>query len=164
MSRERLPIDLPQIVVDDPWRRCPRSRARGAASFVFPLVGVTGSNGKTTIKEMIGSILAQLRADAGDARQPQQPHRRAADAARADRQHRYAVIEMGANHLGEIAHLARHRRSPTVGIVTNAGAAHLEGFGSLQGVATGKGEMFQALPVEGVAVDQCRRSVRAAVA
>jgi UDP-N-acetylmuramoyl-tripeptide--D-alanyl-D-alanine ligase len=61
------------------------------------------------------------------------------------------VIEMGANHLGEIAHLAAIA-APTIGIVTNAGAAHLEGFGSLHGVATGKGEMFQALPVEGVAV------------
>ncbi len=58
---------------------------------------------------------------------------------------------MGANHIGEIAHLASISE-PTVGIVTNAGAAHLEGFGSLQGVANGKGEMFQALPFEGVAV------------
>src|SRR6185503_19215267 len=63
----------------------------------------------------------------------------------------YAVIEMGANHIGEIAHLAS-LAEPTVGIVTNAGAAHLEGFGSLAGVAQGKGEMFCALPPEGVAV------------
>jgi UDP-N-acetylmuramoyl-tripeptide--D-alanyl-D-alanine ligase len=66
-------------------------------------------------------------------------------------EHRYAVIEMGANHIGEIAHLAS-LAEPTVGIVTNAGAAHLEGFGSLAGVAQGKGEMFRALPPEGVAV------------
>jgi UDP-N-acetylmuramoyl-tripeptide--D-alanyl-D-alanine ligase len=65
--------------------------------------------------------------------------------------HRYAVIEMGANHQGEIAHLA-NIAEPTVGIVTNAGAAHLEGFGSLEGVAIGKGEMFRALPANGVAV------------
>ena len=58
---------------------------------------------------------------------------------------------MGANHIGEIAHLAAIAE-PTIGIVTNAGAAHLEGFGSLDGVASGKGELFKALPVEGVAV------------
>jgi UDP-N-acetylmuramoyl-tripeptide--D-alanyl-D-alanine ligase len=66
-------------------------------------------------------------------------------------EHRFAVIEMGANHVGEIAHLAS-LAEPTVGIVTNAGAAHLEGFGSLAGVAQGKGEMFRALPSEGVAI------------
>ena len=66
-------------------------------------------------------------------------------------EHRYAVIEMGANHIGEIAHLASIAE-PTIGIVTNAGAAHLEGFGSLAGVAQGKGEMFRALPAEGVAI------------
>jgi UDP-N-acetylmuramoyl-tripeptide--D-alanyl-D-alanine ligase len=58
---------------------------------------------------------------------------------------------MGANHIGEIAQLAS-LVAPTVGIVTNAGAAHLEGFGSLAGVAQGKGEIFRALPPEGVAV------------
>jgi UDP-N-acetylmuramoyl-tripeptide--D-alanyl-D-alanine ligase len=58
---------------------------------------------------------------------------------------------MGANHAGEIAHLASIAE-PNIGIVTNAGAAHLEGFGSLQGVANGKGEMFRALPADGVAV------------
>src|SRR5690606_29682739 len=66
-------------------------------------------------------------------------------------EHRFAVIEMGANHRGEIAHLMSIAE-PTIGIVTNAGAAHLEGFGSLQGVALGKGEMFRALPHKGVAV------------
>ena len=58
---------------------------------------------------------------------------------------------MGANHQGEIAHLAS-LAEPTIGIVTNAGAAHLEGFGSLDGVASGKGEMFLSLPADGVAV------------
>jgi UDP-N-acetylmuramoyl-tripeptide--D-alanyl-D-alanine ligase len=65
--------------------------------------------------------------------------------------HRYAVIEMGANHLGEIAHLASIAR-PGVGLVINAGPAHLEGFGSLEGVAQGKGEMFAALGIDDTAV------------
>ena len=58
--------------------------------------------------------------------------------------HRHAVIEMGANHPGDIAHLTSVAQ-PTVGLVTNAGAAHLEGFGLLEGVAAGKGELFAGL-------------------
>jgi UDP-N-acetylmuramoyl-tripeptide--D-alanyl-D-alanine ligase len=65
--------------------------------------------------------------------------------------HRFAVVEMGANHRGEIAHLTSIAE-PGIGIVTNAGAAHLEGFGSLDGVAEGKGELFAALPRDGVAI------------
>ena len=65
--------------------------------------------------------------------------------------HRYAVIEMGANHLGRDRPPRRHR-TPDVGLVTNAGPAHLEGFGGLEGVAEGKGEMFAGLGVEQTAV------------
>jgi UDP-N-acetylmuramoyl-tripeptide--D-alanyl-D-alanine ligase len=70
---------------------------------------------------------------------------------RLEAQHRYAVIEMGANHRGEIAHLASVA-APDVGLVINAGPAHLEGFGGIEGVARGKGEMFESLGVKGVAV------------
>jgi UDP-N-acetylmuramoyl-tripeptide--D-alanyl-D-alanine ligase len=66
-------------------------------------------------------------------------------------EHRHAVIEMGANHRGEIAHLVSIAE-PDIGLVTNGGAAHLEGFGSLDGVAAGKGELFAGLPLDGVAV------------
>src|SRR3569833_4011058 len=65
--------------------------------------------------------------------------------------HRYAVIEMGANHPGEIAYVAALAR-PTVAVITNAGAAHLEGFGALEGVARAKGEIYAALAAAGVAV------------
>ena len=73
--------------------------------------------------------------------------------------HRHAVIEMGANHPGEIAHLAGIAE-PTIGLVNNAGPAHLEGFGGLDGVARGKGELFEALGHGHTAVDQRRRSLR----
>ncbi|RFA30321.1 UDP-N-acetylmuramoyl-tripeptide--D-alanyl-D-alanine ligase [Alkalilimnicola ehrlichii] len=115
------------------------------------VVGITGSNGKTTVKEMLASILAaqgptlatvgNLNNDIGV---PLTLFRLQAD-------DRYAVLEMGANHQGEIGYLARVAE-PEVGVVTNAGAAHLEGFGGYDGVAKGKGEMFSALPERGIAV------------
>lgn len=146
-----LPIALPQVVVLDTLRAltaCARAHRR---RFPNPVVAVTGSNGKTTTKEMIGAILSRkgpclitkgnLNNHIGvpltllDLRQ----------------EHRHAVIEMGANHGGEIAHLASIAE-PDIGLVTNAGAAHLEGFESLDGVAAGKGELFAGLPFDGVAV------------
>ena len=122
---------------------CARARRR---AFAGPVVAVTGSNGKTTTKEMIGAILAVRGPSPAHEGQSEQPHRRAADAAVAcARSTATPSIEMGANHRGEIAHLASIAE-PGIGIVTNAGAAHLEGFGSLDGVAEGKGELFAALP------------------
>jgi UDP-N-acetylmuramoyl-tripeptide--D-alanyl-D-alanine ligase len=70
---------------------------------------------------------------------------------RLNEDHRYAVIEMGANHIGEIAYVSRIA-GPDVVILNNAGAAHLEGFGSLDGVAKGKGEIIETLKQNGVAV------------
>lgn len=145
------PIDLPQIVVEDPLTALSAFAHQWRRQFRIPVVGVTGSNGKTTTKELIGSILTQLGPTLVTRGNLNNHIGVPLTLLELTDQHRYAVIEMGANHLGEIAHLAAIA-APTIGIVTNAGAAHLEGFGSLQGVATGKGEMFQALPVEGVAV------------
>ena len=73
------------------------------------------------------------------------------------------MIEMGANHRGEIAHLASIAE-PDIGLVTNAGAAHLEGFGSLDGVAAGKGELFAGTAARGRGGHQCGRSIRVLVA
>jgi UDP-N-acetylmuramoyl-tripeptide--D-alanyl-D-alanine ligase len=142
---------LPQIVVDDPLQALSAFARQWRRQFQIPVIGVTGSNGKTTTKEIIGAILSQLGPcliTRGNLNNhigvPLMLMELRAT-------HRFAVIEMGANHEGEIAHLASIAE-PGIGIVTNAGAAHLEGFGSLQGVANGKGEMFRALPADGVAV------------
>jgi UDP-N-acetylmuramoyl-tripeptide--D-alanyl-D-alanine ligase len=151
LVERELPIDVPQIIVPDPLgalTACARARRR---SFAGPVVAITGSNGKTTTKEMIGAILGGL----GPALVTRGnlnnhigvPLTLLSLAA----VHRYAVVEMGANHRGEIAHLASIAE-PGIGIVTNAGAAHLEGFGSLDGVAEGKGELFAGLPADGIAV------------
>lgn len=143
--------DLPQLRVADTRRALGALAADWRLRFDIPVVGVTGSNGKTTVKEMLAAILAgrgpvlatrgNLNNDIGVP----------LTLFGLDAEHRSAVIEMGANHAGEIAQLAGLAR-PSVGLVTNAGAAHLEGFGSLAGVARAKGELFEHLPADAVAV------------
>ncbi|MEJ2391828.1 MAG: UDP-N-acetylmuramoyl-tripeptide--D-alanyl-D-alanine ligase [Gammaproteobacteria bacterium] len=123
------------------WRR----------QFAIPLIAVTGSNGKTTVKEMINAIMsvqAETLATQGnlnnDIGVPLTLLRLRAS-------HRCAVIEMGANHAGEIAWLTQIAE-PTVALVNNAASAHLEGFGSLEGVAHAKGEIYGGLSPTGTAV------------
>jgi UDP-N-acetylmuramoyl-tripeptide--D-alanyl-D-alanine ligase len=115
------------------------------------VAGVTGSNGKTTVKEMVAAVLGtdgevlstkgNLNNDIGVP----------LTLLRLSERHRYAVIEMGANHPGEIAYTAAYAR-PDVAIITNAGPAHIEGFGSVEGVARAKGELFAALKTDGIAI------------
>jgi UDP-N-acetylmuramoyl-tripeptide--D-alanyl-D-alanine ligase len=114
-------------------------------------VAVTGSNGKTTVKEMLGSIFGQLASTLTTRGNLNNDIGLPLTLLRLEAAHRYAVVEMGANHPGEIAHLSSLAR-PTVALITNAGPAHLEGFGSVEGVAHAKGEIFSGLVPEGVAV------------
>jgi len=146
-----LPLAIPQVVVADPLAALSAFAREWRRQFSIPVIGVTGSNGKTTTKEIIGAILSRLGPCLITRGNLNNHIGVPLMLLEMNASHRYAVIEMGANHLGEIAHLASIAE-PTIGIVTNAGAAHLEGFGSLDGVASGKGELFKALPVNGVAV------------
>ncbi len=114
-------------------------------------IGITGSSGKTTVKEMCAAILAQrgnVLATAGnfnnDIGVP-------LTLLRLTPEHEYAVIEMGANHLGEIAYTTNLVK-PDVATIVNAAAAHLEGFGSLLGVARAKSEIFKGLGEKGLAI------------
>ena len=121
--------------------------------FSLPVIAVTGSNGKTTTKEMIASILKSAYGDAvlvtqgnfnNDIGLP-------LTLLNLDASHRAAIIEMGMNHPGEIAYLARIAR-PSVALVTNAQRAHLEGMGTIEMIATEKGSVFVELDPQGVAV------------
>ena len=138
-----LPVALPQLVVADPLAALSAFAREWRRQFHIAVIGVTGSNGKTTTKELIGSILSRLGPTLVTRGNLNNHIGVPLTLLELTAAHRYAVIEMGANHQGEIAHLASIAE-PTIGIVTNAGAAHLEGFGSLDGVASGKGEMFRA--------------------
>jgi UDP-N-acetylmuramoyl-tripeptide--D-alanyl-D-alanine ligase len=125
------------------------------ARFDIPLVAITGSNGKTTVKEMLtdilcaaakseGSVLATKGNFNNDIGMPLTLLRLRAT-------HRYAVIEMGTNHPNEIDYLTRIAR-PNVALINNAMGAHLQGLGSVEGVAKAKGEIFAGLTSEGTAV------------
>ncbi|MFP5306860.1 MAG: UDP-N-acetylmuramoyl-tripeptide--D-alanyl-D-alanine ligase [Gammaproteobacteria bacterium] len=143
-------VELPQLRVDDTLAGLQQLATLWRARFSIPVVGVTGSNGKTTTKQMLAAIFA-ARGPVLATRGNLNNHIGVPLTLLSLRdEHRTAVVEMGANHLGEIAALAAVAR-PDVGVVTQAGDAHLEGFGSRDGVAHGKGELFASLD-GGVAV------------
>jgi UDP-N-acetylmuramoyl-tripeptide--D-alanyl-D-alanine ligase len=119
--------------------------------FEIPVVGVTGSNGKTTVKEMIAAIQLQQGNVLATRGNLNNEIGVPLTLLRIQDQHDSAVIEMGANHPGEIQYLTS-LVCPTVALITNAGSAHLEGFGSYEGVARAKGEIFSGLAEDGVAV------------
>jgi len=149
------PSPCPLLLVNDTRIALGQLAAQWRSQFDIPVVGVTGSNGKTTVKEMLAAI---LRVAAGsdeavlatkgnlnnDIGMPltllqMQP------------QHRYAVIEMGMNHAGEIDYLTMIAR-PNVALINNASGAHLEGMGSVEAVAQAKGEIFAGLQQDGSAI------------
>ncbi len=142
---------LPQIVVADTRLALGRLASVCRAELAIPVLAVTGSNGKTTVKEMLAAILARRGAVLATRGNLNNDIGVPLTLLRLRPEHRYAVIEMGANHPGEIDYVAG-LTAPTVALVTNAGPAHLEGFGSLEGVARAKGEIYQNLAAGGVAV------------
>jgi len=151
---ETLSLDVPQVQVADTRLALGQLAAYWRQKFTGKLIGITGSNGKTTVKEMCKKILAD---HAGE------------EAVLSTRgnlnndiglpmmllelrdQHRFAVIEMGANHVGEIEYLTMIAR-PDVALVNNVGPAHLEGFGSLDNIASAKAEIYNGLSESGTAI------------
>lgn len=144
-------VALPQIVVTDTQAALARAARAWRAAFAGPLVGVAGSNGKTTAKEMTAAILAQAGQCLATRGNLNNHIGVPLTLLRLSPAHRYAVVEMGANRAGEVAALVDLAR-PSVGLITNAGAEHLEGFGSLEGVARAEGEMVAGLAAEATAV------------
>ena len=141
----------PSIVVKNTRQAMGKLAKNWRTGFSIPLVAITGSNGKTTVKEMVTGILsckASVLATQGnlnnDIGVPQTLFG-------LGEEHQYAVIEMGANHPGEIEWLS-HIAQPTVATITQCAPAHLEGFGSIEGVAHAKAEIFNGLLEDGVAV------------
>ncbi|HEX5339941.1 MAG TPA: UDP-N-acetylmuramoyl-tripeptide--D-alanyl-D-alanine ligase [Gammaproteobacteria bacterium] len=142
---------LPQIVVADTRRALGAYAAHWRRQFRIPVVGVTGSSGKTTLKEMLAHILRRNGATLATRGNMNNDIGLPLTLLELDAGQRAAVIEMGTNHPGEIAYLASITAA-TIGVITNAGAAHLEFLGSIEGVAREKGALFAALGADGVAV------------
>jgi UDP-N-acetylmuramoyl-tripeptide--D-alanyl-D-alanine ligase len=142
---------LAQIEVRDSRRALGAMARAWRAAFSIPVVAVTGSSGKTTVKELIAAILGVSRSVCVTQGNLNNDIGVPLTLMRLNDEHDAAVIELGANHAGEIDYLAGLAQ-PTVGVITNAAAAHLEGFGSLRGVCVAKGELLDHLPRAGTAV------------
>ncbi len=152
-DESKLPLGVSAVVVADTRLALGKLAAAWRARFDLPVIAITGSNGKTTTKEMVAAILKAAFGEAvlatrgnlnNDIGLPLTLLGLSAG-------HRAAVIEMGMNHPGEIAYLTGIG-APTVALVTNAQRAHLEGMGDLDEVAREKGSIFNGLSGEGVAV------------
>lgn len=144
-------IDLPQVVSGDTRIALGRYAAAWRSRFAIDVIGVTGSNGKTSVKEMLLAILSTQGETLATHGNFNNEIGVPLTLLRLRRRHRVAIIEMGANAPDEIGKLAL-LAAPTIGIVTNAGPAHLEGFGSIDVVARTKGQMISSLPVDGCAI------------
>jgi UDP-N-acetylmuramoyl-tripeptide--D-alanyl-D-alanine ligase len=147
------PVDhiLPLIQVQDTRLALGQMAAYHRNRFTVPVIAVTGSCGKTTTKAMMASILGYM----GAALAPESSFNNDIGVPltllKFQQSHRYAVIEMGANHPGEIAYLCGLAK-PDVALVTNVAPAHLAGFGSIAGVAEAKSEIYQGLSLQGIAI------------
>ena len=150
------------LVVEDTLQALGKLAAYWRRQFDIPLVALTGSNGKTTVKEMLAAILRE--AVAAESRVPNPASCILATRGNLNnhigvpltllglrREHRYAVIEMGMNHAGEIDYITR-LAEPDVALITNAGVAHIENLGSTYAIAQAKGEIFAGLKAGGTAV------------
>jgi UDP-N-acetylmuramoyl-tripeptide--D-alanyl-D-alanine ligase len=151
MVSQACETELPQIVVKDTHLALAEMAGAWKSKAKVKTIAITGSNGKTTVKEMIAAILSvdaevlftqgNLNNDIGVP----------LTLLKLQERHQYAVVEMGANHSGEIAYSSRCTQQD-VALITNVGAAHIEGFGSLESIARAKAEIIEGLANDGVAV------------
>ena len=142
---------LAQVIVAESEAALARAAQQWRGRFDIPVIGVAGSNGKTSTKEMTAAILARAGACLATRGNLNNHIGVPLTLLRLGPEHRSAVIEMGANQSGDVAALAE-LAAPTIGLITNAGAEHLEGFGTLEGAARAEGEMVEALSAAGTAV------------
>jgi UDP-N-acetylmuramoyl-tripeptide--D-alanyl-D-alanine ligase len=153
-SAEKLPQGVPVLLVEDTRLALGRLAAAWRRQYAQPVIAVTGSNGKTTTREMIASILKTAWGE-NSILTPQGNFNNDIGVPltllRLGAEHKAAVLEMGMNHPGEIGYLTRIVR-PTAALITNAQRAHLEGMGDLTAVAVEKASIYDGLEQGGVAL------------
>ena len=142
---------LAQIVVADTQQALGRLGALVKAKVAPMTAAITGSNGKTTVKEMVAQIIANIAPTLVTQGNFNNEIGVPLTLLRLEPQHQYAVVELGANHKGEIAYTSDLVK-PQVALVNNAFEAHIEGFGDLLGVAQAKSEIFGSLNESGIAI------------
>ncbi len=144
-------VDIPQVKVADTLAALGSIAAYNRQLFNGKVIAITGSSGKTSVKEM----LAELLSNEGDTLATEGNLNNHIGAPltllKINEEHQFAVIELGASAVGEINYTASIAR-PDVSILTNAGSAHLEGFGSYENIVATKGEIISALGLDGVAI------------
>ncbi len=148
---QSMDIAVPQVVVDDTEIALGRLAAKWRGRFDSPLIAVTGSNGKTTVKEMIGTILGEEAPTLVSQGNYNNTVGLPLSLLRFRDTHKFAVVEIGMNQIGEIRNLSQIAQ-PDIAVITNAGSAHLEFLHSVRQVAIEKGSLMSGLKADGVAV------------
>lgn len=144
-------VDLPQIVVDDPLLALGHLAAHHRQQHRVPILGITGSCGKTTTRALLASILAQSAELLSSPRSYNNAIGLPLTLLKLTDWHQYAVLEMGMNHAGEIRYLTEIAQ-PNLVLITNVAPVHLEHLGSLEGIAKAKGEILEGLDDAGIAI------------
>lgn len=151
LVEQAVETSLPTVTVKNTHQALIDLASWWRSQFVLPLIGVTGSVGKTTVKEMLACIFAEFGDGVVTKGNLNNEIGVPLTLMNLNLKDRYAIVEMGMNHAGEIARLSCMAK-PTIAVVNNAAAAHLEGLGSIEAVANAKGEIYQGLSVDGVAI------------
>ncbi|MEN0037037.1 MAG: UDP-N-acetylmuramoyl-tripeptide--D-alanyl-D-alanine ligase [Cellvibrio sp.] len=144
-------IQLPQLVVSDSLLALGQIAALNRSLFLRPIIAITGSSGKTTVKTLLAGILAECGSVHATKGNFNNHIGVPLTLLQLEAHHEFAVIEMGASGPNEIEYLCSLAK-PQITMINNVMAAHIQGFGSLQGVAQAKGEIYAALPSTGTAV------------
>ncbi len=148
---ETQPADLPQLLVANTHDALARIARENRLRSNAKVVALTGSQGKTSVKEMLAAIFSDAAETLATLANLNNTIGVPLTLLRLESKHRFAVIEMGANRAGEIA-FSVASALPDVVLITGASAAHIEGFGSLQGIVTAKGEILESFHGRGTAV------------
>lgn len=144
-------IDIPQLIVEDTQLALGDMARFWRQQFSLPVISITGSCGKTTVKTMIGTIMRKMGPTCITEGNLNTEIGLPLNVLRLDNHHRYAVFEMGAGKSGDIAYLTKIA-VPSVALITTIAPAHMKSFGTLEDIAKGKGEAYEALPKDGICI------------